>query len=147
MKLEYKPLTLLIISNELQQAKPQECWDLLFNKINSTMEDFKTQFENYIQNELQTAKDERKELLLVVNSELKSIVWKLKLVQMLNGNYKIFNEFLDVFQKKEYFGLEKKLLKIFQTTNEWNLFEKVLTNFRNIFDNSNSAKYTSRSSC
>ena len=62
----------------------------------------------------------------------------------LNGNYKIFNEFLNVFQKKEYFGLEKKLLKIFQTTNEWSLFEKVLTNFRNIFDNSNSAKYTSR---
>lgn len=108
------------------------------------MEDFKRQFQTYIESELCNAKDERRELLLVINSDLRSILWERKLIKMLDGEYKIFTEFLNVFKKKEFFGPEKTLIRCFKKSDNKAYFEAILQAFQDIFDNTNSAKYTSR---
>lgn len=108
------------------------------------MEDFKKQFQAYIEAEICKAKDERKELLMQMNSDLKSIVWDRHLIKMLDGKYKIFVEFLDIFEKKDFFGVEKKLIKCFKKIDDKEYFEAIWQAFQDIFDNTNSAKYTSR---
>jgi hypothetical protein len=137
-------LTILTISKELNLARPQECLSLFLRNVDLAMEDFKKQIQVYIEAELYKAIDERKELLMQINSDLQSIVWDRHLIKMLNGNYKIFVEFLDIFEKKEFFGIEKTLIKCFKKTDNKDYFEGILQSFQDIFDNTNSAKYTSR---
>jgi len=137
-------LTILTLSEKLNFVKPQECLSLFLRNVNLAMEDFRKQFQVYIESELLNAKDERRELLIQNNSKLKSFAWDRHLIKMLDGEYKIFIEFLTIFEKKEFFGVEKTLIKCFKKTDNKGYFEVILQAFQDIFDNTNSAKYTSR---
>ncbi len=134
-------LTLLTISSELSLKDPQEVFLVLHKNTQRAIEDFKAQFISYIETELQTASLERRELLLVTRSELQSAVWEVRLIKMLNGQYQIFNEFLGKFEKKEYFGSEKSIIKSFKASNNPDLCSKIAQSFQKIFENTNSAKY------
>jgi hypothetical protein len=133
-----------VISNKLSLKCPQEVFLVLHKNTQQAMEDFKVQFMSYIETELQTASLERKELLLVTKSEIQSIVWEMRLIKMLNGQYQIFNEFLNKFQKKEYFGSEKDIVRHFKPANiikNKERFLSILNSLRKVFENTNSAKY------
>jgi hypothetical protein len=117
---------------------------LFFKNIGLAFADIKKQLEAYIASELTTAQEERHELLLAINSKLSGMLWEQKLMQMLNGNYKIFNEFLQVFKPKKYFTDEIVLIDLFKKTDDIGLFEVIVNNFEKFFHRTNSAKYTSR---
>lgn len=108
------------------------------------MEDFKLHFMQYVNEQLLKATEERRELLLIVRSELNSVVWELRLMKMLDGKYQIFNEFVTIFEKKECFGVEKDIVRHFKPANiikNQDRFLAVLNSLRKIFENTNSAKY------
>jgi hypothetical protein len=140
-KITSTALTLQTISNELSLKDPQEVFLVLQQNTQRAMEDFQEQFISYIDIELQTASLERKELLLVVKSELQSKIWEMRLIKMLNGQYQILNEFLKKFERKEYFGSEKSIIKSFKASNKPELVQKIAKSFQKIFENTNSAKY------
>jgi hypothetical protein len=94
-----------------------------------------------VESELLNATNERKELLLVVRSELKSIMYAKRLMKMQIGNYKIFQEFLEKYQAKKYFDGEERVLKYFAKKTDEQLILKILEGFKVVFENSNSAKY------
>lgn len=146
-----KPLILrnLFSNSELLNIKkPQDYSKLLLENINKAMVDFKEQFEKYIEAEIQeviadSGKQARKELLLVVRSEVQSIVWKTKLIKMLDGEYLIFNEFVKKgFERKQFFGKEKILINTFQKTNNPESLASIVFDFKNIFSRTETAKYS-----
>jgi hypothetical protein len=134
-------LKLMIISNELQLEKPTAVWTLFVKNIQNTLNDFKQQFQDFLAKELTIANNERMELIRVLNSELNSVVWEKRMIKMSEGNYKLYNEFLQIFKPKKYFDTEKVLAKYFQKKSEPALFSIILEQFKNIFENTNSAKY------
>lgn len=108
------------------------------------MEDFKLQFIEYVESQLINSINERRELLLVVRSELNSIIWEIRIIKMLDGEYQIFNEFIKVFIKKEYFGSEKDIIQYFKPITiekNKNRFLLILNSLKKIFENTNSSKY------
>jgi hypothetical protein len=140
-------LTLEVISNDLNLKAPQDVFKVFNSSVSTAMEDFKKQFQGYIENQLLSAEDERRELLLVVASELKSIMWNARLLKMLHGDYKIFNEFCTHFAKGDYFGCEIDILRFLKPLDimqHKERFLEILNSLNKIFENTNSAKYSSR---
>ena len=143
-KNKVQPLTLEVISNELSLKDPQDIFLVLQKNTSNAMEDFKLHFMQYVNEQLLKATEERRELLLIVRSELNSVVWELRLMKMLDGKYQIFNEFVTIFEKKECFGVEKDIVRHFKPANiikNQDRFLAVLNSLRKIFENTNSAKY------
>lgn len=138
----------LSTSSELSNIKkPQDCLQLLLQNINKAMVDFKEQFENFIDAESEKVltdkqKQERKELLLEVRSKLRSIVWKANLIKMLDGEYLIFNEFVEKgFERKQFFGKEKILINVFKKSQDVERQKQINSVFNNIFSRTDTAKY------
>ena len=138
---QLEPLKLMTISKELSLQDGNDVFDVFTKNIDLFFDDFKMQFQEYLDKELITASNERMELIRIVRSELANIVWELRLIKMLDGEYKFFNEFLSVYQPKEYFGLEKSIVKYFEKKDIPELFMIILEQFKIIFENTNSAKY------
>ena len=89
------------------------------------------------------ASGERLELIRVVNSELNSVCYTYRIMKMSDNGDKLYNEFLEVFVPKEYFGIEQKLAKYFQKKEEPAVYSNILEQFQTLFNNTNSAKYPS----
>lgn len=134
-------LTLITVSKELKLAKPQEVLTVFLKSIKRALEDFKNQFQEYINQELTTAESERKELLLVIRSHLNSLIWEKRLLDMQSGNYKIFNEFVLIFTRNNYFNGEQAIAKYFQKKDDARLLAKITEGLKIVFENTNSAKY------
>jgi hypothetical protein len=133
-------LMLVNISKNLQLSSPLKAWELFINNINSAFSDIRKQFQEFIISEMAEASGERLELIRVVNSELNSPVYTYRIMKM---SYKLYNEFLEVFVPKEYFGVEQKLAKYFQKKEEPAVYSNILEQFQTLFNNTNSAKYPS----
>jgi hypothetical protein len=133
-------LMLVNISKNLQLSSPLKAWELFTNNINSAFSDIRKQFQEFIISEMAEASGERLELIRVVNSELNSPVYTYRIMKM---SYKLYNEFLEVFVPKEYFGVEQKLAKYFQKKEEPAVYSNILEQFQTLFNNTNSAKYPS----
>jgi hypothetical protein len=148
-------LMLVNISKNLQLSSPLKAWELFINNINSAFSDIRKQFQEFIISEMAEASSERLELIRVVNSELNSPVYTYRIMKM---SYKLYNEFLEVFVPKEYFGIEQKLAKYFQKIEEPEVDSNdmkinnnreailrlyILEQFQTLFNNTNSAKYPS----
>jgi hypothetical protein len=131
---------LVNISKNLQLSSPLKAWELFRNNINSAFSDIRKQFQEFIISEMAEASGERLELIRVVNSELNSPVYTYRIMKM---SYKLYNEFLEVFVPKEYFGVEQKLAKYFQKKEEPAVYSNILEQFQTLFNNTNSAKYPS----
>jgi hypothetical protein len=131
---------LVNISKNLQLSSPLKAWELFTNNINSAFSDIRKQFQEFIISEMAEASGERLELIRVVNSELNSPVYTYRIMKM---SYKLYNEFLEVFVPKEYFGVEQKLAKYFQKKEEPAVYSNILEQFQTLFNNTNSAKYPS----
>lgn len=89
------------------------------------------------------ASGERLELIRVVNSELNSNAFPYRIIKMSDNGYILYNEFLEVFVPKKYFGIEQKLAKYFEITDEPEIYGYILAQFQTLFNNTNSAKYPS----
>lgn len=131
----------MTISNKLDNVKHTELWGYFVNKINKAFALVKENFEEFISKELLNAVHERRELLLIVKSELQSIVWELRMIKMQEGKYQIFSEFQKQFSLTNYFGAEKELIRCFTKTNRVELIKKIIEAFKIIFENTNSSKY------
>ena len=130
------------LSNDLSLKDPQDVFLVLQKNISIAMEDFKLQFMSYVNEQLVNATEERKELLLIVRSEINSIVWELRLMKMASGSYQIFNEFKKIFKKKEYFGSEVDIIQYFAPViKDHSRIMDIANSLRKIFENTNSAKY------
>jgi hypothetical protein len=140
-KITSTPLTLQTISNELQLKEPQDVFLVLQKNISTAMEDFKLQFMEYVNLQLIDSTEERRELLLIVRSEINSVVWEMRLMKMASSGYQIFNEFIKKYQINEYFGSEKSVIRYFKPSNVPELISKITTGLKTVFENTNSAKY------
>lgn len=123
-----------------------EVVNAFLTKINSTFDNIKKDFQNYIESELlkENLEMERRELLLVVKSELMSRVWDGKIIKMYGSGYKIAKEFFSQYKVNplHFSENEKKLSKLFAPQENNRLFLSILTLAEEAFKRTETYQYS-----